>query len=63
MKGCAKWFKKKKIKIAKKILKVISKQDFAEWYGDGGEFEQYISGENTIPEKEILKWIQENFID
>lgn len=47
--------------LAERILKTLSTQRFFDWYCAGGNFDRWISGEESPPTKEeILKDI-ENF--
>ena len=50
--------------LAKHILRVLSTQSFADWYGDGGDFDNFIRGERRCPSSaEILKHIKIVFLD
>lgn len=41
------------------ILEMISRQDFADFYGQDGPFERYISGDEKAPDKdEILAMLE-----
>ena len=56
-----------KRQIAEQILRGLESQKFADWYGDGGTFEGYISGDakylEKLPTKEtILRDIEKMFL-
>jgi len=52
--------------MAEKILRVLESQAFADWYGPGGKFDDFIRGEDgqtpwQEQQAEILKQIKKKF--